>query len=142
MVTGLGLRSGWKTLGMGYEKEVQMITGKGNWTSSRSVTPTALQEGGDGQDRCRCPHCAWDLPPLGSKESSDSGRDGTPGTGDFEGGQRNKKGSLPRPRRAISSPEDTGVHQHTDAVGFLGASSIERIPVERAIRQTPLSQGR
>jgi predicted TIM-barrel enzyme len=36
----------------------------------------------------------------------------------------------------ISSPEDTEyVYRHTDAVGFLGASSIERIPVEIAIRK-------
>ncbi len=36
----------------------------------------------------------------------------------------------------ISSPEDTEyVYRHTDAVGFLGASSIERIPVETAIRK-------
>jgi predicted TIM-barrel enzyme len=36
----------------------------------------------------------------------------------------------------ISSPEDTEyVYHHTDAVGFLGASSIERIPVEVAIRK-------
>ncbi len=36
----------------------------------------------------------------------------------------------------ISSPEDTEyVYRHTDAVGFLGASSIERIPVEMAIRK-------
>ncbi len=35
----------------------------------------------------------------------------------------------------ISSPEDTEyIYQHTDAVGFLGASSIERIPVEKAIQ--------
>ncbi len=34
----------------------------------------------------------------------------------------------------ISSPEDTEyVYRHTDAVRFLGASSIERIPVEIAI---------
>lgn len=37
----------------------------------------------------------------------------------------------------ISSPEDTEyIYQHTDAVGFLGASSIERIPVEKAIQST------
>lgn len=36
----------------------------------------------------------------------------------------------------ISSPEDTEyVYRNTDAVGFLGASSIERIPVETAIRK-------
>ncbi len=35
----------------------------------------------------------------------------------------------------ISAPEDTEViYRHTDAVGFVGASSIERIPVERAIQ--------
>jgi len=35
----------------------------------------------------------------------------------------------------ISSPEDTEyIYGNTDAVGFLGASSIERIPVERAIQ--------
>ena len=35
----------------------------------------------------------------------------------------------------ISSPEDTEmIYRRTDAVGFLGASSIERIPVERAIQ--------
>ncbi len=35
----------------------------------------------------------------------------------------------------ISSPEDTEyIYQHTDALGFVGASSIERIPVEIAIR--------
>ena len=34
----------------------------------------------------------------------------------------------------ISSPEDTQyIYDHTDAVGFLGASSIERIPVETPI---------
>lgn len=50
----------------------------------------------------------------------------------------------------ISSPEDTDyIYQHTDAVGFLGASSIERIPVERAIQSAteafkskPLKKGR
>ncbi|HWQ76360.1 MAG TPA: phosphoenolpyruvate hydrolase family protein [Syntrophomonas sp.] len=31
----------------------------------------------------------------------------------------------------ISSPQDTAyIYQHTDSVGFLGASSIERIPIE------------
>jgi predicted TIM-barrel enzyme len=34
----------------------------------------------------------------------------------------------------VSSPEDTGyIYQHTDAVGFLGASSIERIPIEQPL---------
>jgi len=34
----------------------------------------------------------------------------------------------------FASPEDTEyLYQHTSAVGFLGASSIERIPIERAI---------
>jgi predicted TIM-barrel enzyme len=36
----------------------------------------------------------------------------------------------------ISGPEDTAyIYTATDAVGFVGASSIERIPVENAIRQ-------
>lgn len=36
----------------------------------------------------------------------------------------------------ISAPEDTAhIYRATDAVGFVGASSIERIPVENAIRQ-------
>jgi predicted TIM-barrel enzyme len=36
----------------------------------------------------------------------------------------------------ISSPKDTEyIYKNTDAVGFLGASSIERIPVERAIKK-------
>ena len=36
----------------------------------------------------------------------------------------------------ISSPEDTAnIYRATDAVGFVGASSIERIPVENAVRQ-------
>ncbi|MGE5483594.1 MAG: phosphoenolpyruvate hydrolase family protein [Ignavibacteriales bacterium] len=36
----------------------------------------------------------------------------------------------------ISYPEDTAyIYEHTDAVGFLGASSIERIPVERPIEE-------
>lgn len=50
----------------------------------------------------------------------------------------------------ISSPEDTEyIYEHTDAAGFLGASSIERIPVERAIQSAtesfkskPLKKGR
>ena len=34
----------------------------------------------------------------------------------------------------FASPEDTEyLYQHSEAVGFLGASSIERIPIERAI---------
>ncbi|MBR6700589.1 MAG: phosphoenolpyruvate hydrolase family protein [Firmicutes bacterium] len=34
----------------------------------------------------------------------------------------------------ISSPEDTAyIYQHTESVGFLGASSIERIPVEKPL---------
>lgn len=34
----------------------------------------------------------------------------------------------------ISSPEDTRyIYDHTDAQGFVGASSIERIPVEKAV---------
>lgn len=35
----------------------------------------------------------------------------------------------------IVGPEDTRyIYEHTDAVGFVGASSIERIPVERAVK--------
>ena len=34
----------------------------------------------------------------------------------------------------ISGPEDTAyIYGHTEAVGFLGASSIERIPVEKPL---------
>lgn len=34
----------------------------------------------------------------------------------------------------ISSPEDTAyIYEHTESVGFLGASSIERIPVEKPL---------
>jgi len=37
----------------------------------------------------------------------------------------------------ISTPENVAyMYQHTDVVGFVGASSIERIPVERAIEKT------
>jgi len=37
----------------------------------------------------------------------------------------------------FATPEDTEyLYENTDAVGFVGASSIERIPVERAIRET------
>ena len=36
----------------------------------------------------------------------------------------------------IASPEDTGyLYSHTDALGFVGASSIERIPVEKAVTE-------
>jgi predicted TIM-barrel enzyme len=36
---------------------------------------------------------------------------------------------------AFASPEDTKyMYEHTDAVGFVGASSIERIPIEKAIK--------
>jgi predicted TIM-barrel enzyme len=35
----------------------------------------------------------------------------------------------------FAAPEDTRyLYEHTDAVGFVGASSIERIPVEKAIK--------
>jgi predicted TIM-barrel enzyme len=38
---------------------------------------------------------------------------------------------------AVAEPEDTAyLYEHTDAQGFVGASSIERIPIERAIRET------
>ncbi len=36
----------------------------------------------------------------------------------------------------FATPEDTGyLYEHTDAVGFVGASSIERIPIENAIKE-------
>ncbi len=36
----------------------------------------------------------------------------------------------------IATPEDTGyLYDHTEAVGFVGASSIERIPVEKAVTE-------
>jgi predicted TIM-barrel enzyme len=36
----------------------------------------------------------------------------------------------------FGTPKDTEyLYQHTDAAGFVGASSIERIPVEKAVRQ-------
>jgi len=36
----------------------------------------------------------------------------------------------------FATPEDTGyLYAHTDAIGFVGASSVERIPIERAIRE-------
>jgi predicted TIM-barrel enzyme len=35
----------------------------------------------------------------------------------------------------IVFPEDTRyIYEHTDAAGFVGASSIERIPIERAVQ--------
>ncbi len=38
---------------------------------------------------------------------------------------------------AIAEPEDTEeVYRSTDCIGFVGASSIERIPIERAVRST------
>jgi predicted TIM-barrel enzyme len=38
---------------------------------------------------------------------------------------------------AIAEPEDTEeVYRSTDCVGFVGASSIERIPIERAVKST------
>ena len=38
---------------------------------------------------------------------------------------------------AIAEPEDTAyLYEQTDAQGFVGASSIERIPIERAIHDT------
>lgn len=38
---------------------------------------------------------------------------------------------------AFATPEDTEyLYQHTDAVGFVGASSIERIPIEAAVADT------
>jgi predicted TIM-barrel enzyme len=38
---------------------------------------------------------------------------------------------------SIATPEDTVyLYEHTDAQGFVGASSIERIPIERAVRET------
>ncbi|OYT57004.1 MAG: hypothetical protein B6U76_02205 [Desulfurococcales archaeon ex4484_217_2] len=37
----------------------------------------------------------------------------------------------------IATPEDTQyIYDHTDAVGFVGASSIERIPIEKAVIET------
>jgi predicted TIM-barrel enzyme len=37
----------------------------------------------------------------------------------------------------FATPEDTrSLYAHTDAVGFVGASSIERIPIERAVTET------
>jgi predicted TIM-barrel enzyme len=39
----------------------------------------------------------------------------------------------------IATPEDTTfLYEHSDAQGFVGASSIERIPIERAVRETVL----
>jgi predicted TIM-barrel enzyme len=36
----------------------------------------------------------------------------------------------------FASPEDTKyLYEHTDAVGFVGASSIERIPIEKAVKE-------
>lgn len=36
---------------------------------------------------------------------------------------------------AIAEPEDTeAVYRETECVGFVGASSIERIPIERAVK--------
>jgi len=37
----------------------------------------------------------------------------------------------------FATPEDTRyLYQHTDAKGFVGASSVERIPIERAVTET------
>jgi predicted TIM-barrel enzyme len=39
----------------------------------------------------------------------------------------------------FATPDDTEfLYEHTDAVGFVGASSIERIPVEKAVKLTVL----
>jgi predicted TIM-barrel enzyme len=55
----------------------------------------------------------------------------------FKAGKRIKKDILLLAHGGpISSPEDTEyIYKHTNAQGFVGASSIERIPVETAIRK-------
>lgn len=41
---------------------------------------------------------------------------------------------------AVSEPEDTEeVYRATECVGFVGASSIERIPIERAVHAVTMA---
>jgi predicted TIM-barrel enzyme len=43
---------------------------------------------------------------------------------------------------AIATPDDTAyIYEHTDAQGFVAASSVERIPVERAVKETVQALG-
>ena len=128
-------------LGMGYEKEVEMIRIAGQMdflTVCYAFNPEEARKMAKADADLLIAHLGLTTGgSLGSKRAVTL-EEGIPRVQEIlKAAQEVKKEIICLAHGGpISSPEDTEyVYHHTDAVGFLGASSIERIPVETAIRK-------
>lgn len=127
-------------LGMGYEKEVEMIRiarGMGLFTMCYSFNPEEARAMAKSDVDVLIAHMELTTGgSLGSKIAIELEKTVPRIQAILTAAKEIKKDLICLAHGGpISSPEDTEyIYQHTDAVGFLGASSIERIPVERAIQ--------
>lgn len=127
-------------MGMGYEKEVEMIRiarEMGHFTMCYSFNPEEARAMARAGVDVLIAHLGLTTGgSLGSKRAIKLD-EGVPRVQDILKAAKEIKKDLICLAHGgpMSSPEDTEyIYQHTDAVGFLGASSIERIPVEKAIQ--------
>jgi predicted TIM-barrel enzyme len=127
-------------MGMGYEKEVEMIRmarEMGLFTMCYSFNPEEARAMARAGSDALIAHLGLTAGgSLGSKRAIKL-EEGVPRVQEIlKAAKEIKKDIICLAHGGpISSPEDTEyIYQHTDAVGFLGASSIERIPVEKAIQ--------
>lgn len=128
-------------LGMGFEKEVQLIRlarSMNLFTICYVFNPEEAElMAGAGADALVAHMGLTEGGAIGSKRAKRLEEVVPLVQNIFKAGKRVKKDLLLLAHGGpISSPEDTEyIYEHTDAVGFVGASSIERIPVEIAIRK-------
>jgi predicted TIM-barrel enzyme len=127
-------------LGMGYEKEVEMIRlarGMGLFTTCYCFNPEEARAMAKAGVDLLIAHMELTTGgSLGSQRAAGLENTVPRIQAIIQAGRKIKKDLLCLAHGGpISSPENTEyIYQHTDAVGFVGASSIERIPVERAIQ--------
>lgn len=132
----------WRTMkesvGLGFAREVEMIKLAADmdiFTMAYVFTPQEAQEMAEAGLDCLVPHAG----------GTSGGMQGFATVG-FEEGAKVVQDMIDSAKKInpgiiclahggpFAEPGDTGyLYKHTDAVGFVGASSIERIPIEKAV---------
>ena len=127
-------------VGLGFEREVEMIATahrRGMFTMAYVATPSDARSMAEAGADCIVPHVGATRGGLSGHDGGQQIADAVVSINEITHAALTVRGDilLLAHGGAISEPEDTDqVYRQTKCVGFVGASSIERIPIERAVR--------
>ncbi|WP_285813291.1 phosphoenolpyruvate hydrolase family protein [Bradyrhizobium sp. 62B] len=127
-------------VGLGFEREVEMIASarkKNIYSLAYVASPDDAKAMASAGADCIIPHVGATRGGLVGHEEGQSVKEAIKRINDINAAARSARSDviLLCHGGAIAEPEDTAeVYRSTQCVGFVGASSIERIPIERAVK--------